>query len=149
MAIFYKRFSLRTDEEVDLAIYWHIHHSDIHLLELFVILIDVAERSSSGNAPNTQSTDLARGLIKGMMIDLNITPEWSMNASNSTRNMGLGNSMKDKVESHERAAGSTNPTDESFFVDPVLSDEEIDPVVLSEQEAAAMNYFTGSSIAFT
>ncbi|MED6113389.1 hypothetical protein PIB30_070325 [Stylosanthes scabra] len=50
---FYKRFSLRTDEEVDLAIYWHIHHPDIHLLELFAILIDVAERSLSGNATST------------------------------------------------------------------------------------------------
>ncbi|MED6164314.1 hypothetical protein PIB30_088530 [Stylosanthes scabra] len=133
---FYKRFLLRTDEEVDLAIYWHIHHPDIHLLELFAILIDVVERSSSSNAPNTQSTDLVRGLNSGMMIDLNITPDGSINALNSTQNMDLRDSMEDEVESHERAARPSDPTDESF-VDPVLSNEEIDPVVLSEQEAAA------------
>ncbi|MED6173065.1 hypothetical protein PIB30_055812 [Stylosanthes scabra] len=111
---FYKRFSLRTDEEVDLAIYWHIHHPDIYLLELFAILIDVAERSSSSNASNTQST--------GMMIDLNITPEGSMHALNSTQ---------DEVESHQIPTRSSDPTNESFFVDPVLSDEEIHPTVLS------------------
>ncbi|MED6114765.1 hypothetical protein PIB30_083627 [Stylosanthes scabra] len=154
MAIFIKddklvRFSLRTDEEVNLVIHWHIRHPDIHFLEFFAILIDVAERSSSGNAPNTQSTDPARGLIRDMMIDLNITPEGSMNASNSTQNMGLGDSMEDGVECHQRAAGVEHPMTESFFVDPALSDEEIDLVVLSEQEAATMNYFTGSSIAFT
>ncbi|MED6184896.1 hypothetical protein PIB30_051825 [Stylosanthes scabra] len=132
---FYKRFSLRTDEEVDLAIYWHIHHPNIHLLELFAILIDVAERSSSSNASNTQSTDLARWLIRGMMIVLNITPEGSMHALNSTQ---------DEVESHQISTRPSDPTDESFFVDPVLSDEEIDPAVLSEQEAAGMNYFTDS-----
>ncbi|MED6124812.1 hypothetical protein PIB30_062405 [Stylosanthes scabra] len=143
------RFSLRTDEEVDLEIYWHIHHLDIHLLELFAILIDVAERSSSSNALNTQSTDLARGLNNGMMIDLNIIPDRSINALNSTQNMSLRDSIEDEVESHQRAATPSNPTDESFFVDPILSDEEIDPDALFEQEAAAMNYFTGSSIAFT
>ncbi|MED6221107.1 hypothetical protein PIB30_051208 [Stylosanthes scabra] len=90
------------------------------------------ERSSSTNASNTQST--------GMMIDLNITPEGSMHALNPTQ---------DEVESHQIPTRSSDPTDESFFMDPVLSDEEIDPAVLSDQEAAAMNYFTGSSIAFT
>ncbi|MED6136640.1 hypothetical protein PIB30_057780 [Stylosanthes scabra] len=146
------KFSLRTDEEVDLAIYWHIHHPDIHLFEFFAILIDVTERSSSSNAPNTQSTDPTRGLIRDMMIDLNITPEGSMNASNSARKMGLGDLMEDEVESHQRAAGVKHPIipmAESFFVEPVLSDKEIDLVVLSEEEAVAMNYFTGSSIAFT
>ncbi|MED6121752.1 hypothetical protein PIB30_033093 [Stylosanthes scabra] len=113
-------FSLRTDEEVDLAIYWHIHHPYIHLLELFAILIDVAERNSSSNASNTQSTDPAIGLIRGMMIDLNITPEGSMHALNSTQ---------DEVESHQIPTRSSDPTDESFFVDPILSDEEIDSVV--------------------
>ncbi|MED6134465.1 hypothetical protein PIB30_037348 [Stylosanthes scabra] len=121
---------------------------NIHLLELFAILIDVAERSSSGNATNTQSTDPVRGLIRNIMIDLNITPEGNMNATNSNRNMGLGGSMKDEVESHERAAAIENPMSEPFFVDHVLSDEEIDPVVLSEAEAVAMNYFTSSSIAY-
>ncbi|MED6128005.1 hypothetical protein PIB30_093475 [Stylosanthes scabra] len=146
---FYKRFSLRTDEEFDLAIYWHIHHPDIHLLKLFVILIDVEELHLFGNATNTQSTDPRRGLITGMIIDLNVTPERSMNASNSTRNMGLGGSMEDDVGSHQRVAVVEHPMAEPFFVDPILSDDEIDPVVLSEAEAAEMNYFTGSSIAFT
>ncbi|MED6189131.1 hypothetical protein PIB30_092797 [Stylosanthes scabra] len=94
--------------------------------------IFIKERSSSGNAPNTQSTDPTRGLIRDMMIDLNITPEGNMNASNSTRNMGLGDSMEDEVESHQRAAGVEHPMAESFFVDHALSNEEIDPVVLSE-----------------
>ncbi|MED6173382.1 hypothetical protein PIB30_058782 [Stylosanthes scabra] len=102
------KFSLRTDEEVDLAIYWYIHHPDIHLLELFAILIDVAERSSSSNASNTQSTDPARGLIRGMMIDLNITLEGSMHALNSTQ---------DEVERHQIPTRPSDPTDESFFVD--------------------------------
>ncbi|MED6135915.1 hypothetical protein PIB30_051219 [Stylosanthes scabra] len=116
-----KVLSLRTDEEVDLAIYWHIHHPDIHLLEPFAILIDVAERSLSSNATNnTQSTDPTRG-----------------------------GSMEDDVESHQRAAAVEHPMAEPFFVDHVLSDEEINPIVLSEAEAAEMNYFTGSSIAFT
>ncbi|MED6164567.1 hypothetical protein PIB30_091326, partial [Stylosanthes scabra] len=77
------RFSLRTDEEVDLVIYWHVHHPDIHLMELFTILVDVAERSSSSYANDTQSTDPTRGLIRDVMIDLNMILEGSMNASNS------------------------------------------------------------------
>ncbi|MED6164416.1 hypothetical protein PIB30_089797, partial [Stylosanthes scabra] len=100
----------------------------------------MAEKSSSSNASNTQSIDPTRALIRGMIIDLNITPEWSMHALNSTH---------DEVERHQIPTRPSDPTDESFFVDPALSDEEIDPVVLSEQEAVAMNYFTGSSIAFT
>ncbi|MED6128913.1 hypothetical protein PIB30_102701 [Stylosanthes scabra] len=59
------------------------------------------------------------------------------------------NSTQDEVESHQLPTRPSDLTDESFFANPVLSDEEIDPAVLSEQEAAAMNYFTGSSIAFT
>ncbi|MED6111219.1 hypothetical protein PIB30_050495, partial [Stylosanthes scabra] len=59
------------------------------------------------------------------------------------------NSTQDEVERHQIPTRPSHPTDESFFVDHVLSDEEIDPVVLSEQEAVVMNYFTGSSIAFT
>ncbi|MED6182622.1 hypothetical protein PIB30_030240 [Stylosanthes scabra] len=61
---FYKRFSLRTDEEVDLAIYWHVHHPDIHLLELFAILVDVTDSISSSHADDTQSTNPARGLLR-------------------------------------------------------------------------------------
>ncbi|MED6127568.1 hypothetical protein PIB30_089244, partial [Stylosanthes scabra] len=143
------RFSLRTNEEVDLAIYQQVHNPDIHLMELFSILVDVAERSSFGHANDTQSTDPARGLIRGMMIDLNVTPEESMNASNSARNMGLGGSMEEEVESHQRAAAAEDPMAESFFMDHVFSDEEINSIVSSEAEAAEMNYFTGSSIALT
>ncbi|MED6222574.1 hypothetical protein PIB30_065678 [Stylosanthes scabra] len=57
--------------------------------------------------------------------------------------------MEDEVESHQRAAVVEHPMDEPLFLDHVLSDEEIDLAVLSEAEAAEMNYFTGSSIAFT
>ncbi|MED6196259.1 hypothetical protein PIB30_045788, partial [Stylosanthes scabra] len=119
-------FSLRTNEEVDLS-----------------------ERSSSSNTTNTQLTDPARGLIRGMMIDLNVTPEGSMNASNSTQNMGLGGSIEEEVESHQREAAVEHPMAEPFFVDHVLSDEEVDSDVLSEAEVKEMNYFTGSSIALT
>ncbi|MED6137361.1 hypothetical protein PIB30_064391 [Stylosanthes scabra] len=162
---FYKRFSLRTDEEVDLAIYCNVHHPDIHLLELFAILVDMADSISSSHANDTQSTDPARGLIRGMMFDLNVTPEGSMNASNSALNLDQVGSMEKEVESHQRAAvaehderstATEHPMAESFFVDHALSDEEIDQEVLSEAEVAAeaevvveMNYFTGSSIAFT
>ncbi|MED6179732.1 hypothetical protein PIB30_003531 [Stylosanthes scabra] len=128
-------FSLRIDEEVDLAIYWHVHHPDIHLLELFAILVDVTDSISSSHADDTQSTDPARGLIRGMMFDLNVTPEGSMNASNYAMNLDQVGSMEEVVESHQRAAvaehdersaATEHPMAESFFVDHVLFDEEID-----------------------
>ncbi|MED6182621.1 hypothetical protein PIB30_030239 [Stylosanthes scabra] len=88
-----------------------------------------------------------------------------MNASNYAMNVDQVGSMEEVVESHQRAAvaehderstATEHPIAESFFVDLVLSDEEIDREVLSEVEVAAeaevvaeMNYFTGSSIAFT
>ncbi|MED6185310.1 hypothetical protein PIB30_055824 [Stylosanthes scabra] len=62
--------------------------------------------------------------------------------------MGLWDSMEDEVESHQRAAAVEHPMVEPFFVD-LVSNEEINPVILFETEAAEMNYFTGSSIAFT
>ncbi|MED6184220.1 hypothetical protein PIB30_045322 [Stylosanthes scabra] len=125
-------FLLRTDEEVDLAIYWHVHHSNIHLLELFAILVDVADSILSSHTNDTQSTDLARGLTRGMMFDLNVIPERSMNASNAALNLDQVGSMEEGVESHQRAAAAEHPMVESFFVDPGLSDEEIDREVLSE-----------------
>ncbi|MED6135653.1 hypothetical protein PIB30_048695 [Stylosanthes scabra] len=84
-----------------------------------------------------------------MMIDLNVTPERSMNASNSAQNMGLEGSMEDEMESHQRATAIENPIVEALFLDHVLSDEEINSVVMSDAEAAEMNYFTGSLIAIT
>ncbi|MED6144608.1 hypothetical protein PIB30_017342 [Stylosanthes scabra] len=139
------RFSLRIDEEVDLAICWHVHHPDIHLL---AILVAIAYRSSSSDANDTQSSDPARCLIRGMIFYLNVTPKGSMNVSNSALNLSQVGSMEEEVESRQRAAIAEHPIVESFFVDHVFSDEEIDREVLSETKVVAeMNYFTSSSIA--
>ncbi|MED6144060.1 hypothetical protein PIB30_011856 [Stylosanthes scabra] len=73
-----------------------------------------------------------------------------MNASNSALNLGKVGSMEEDVESHQRAAAAEHPMAESFFVDPILFDEEFDREILSEAEVVAeMNYFTDSLIAFT
>nr|XP_029148112.1 uncharacterized protein LOC114925151 [Arachis hypogaea] len=101
--LFYKRYRLRDDEDVQLIRSWHNRWTNIHLLELYVFFVDFGGRGSSADTVDDSPTSgIVRRTIKRTMVDLNMPPEGSQEGSNvKVRNVNL---MDNGLESHNGSA---------------------------------------------
>ncbi|MED6143809.1 hypothetical protein PIB30_009309 [Stylosanthes scabra] len=129
-------FRLRNDEDVLLVLAWHNHYPAIHVLEIFVILNDLCEGSSSNVGFDTLSSGTIKTNIRRMMLDLNMPPEGSMEGSNSNSDVILEKSLHGDLESHEGSVVG-NPMTNPYQ----MRTEHVD--ILDEEEEE-INYFTDS-----
>ncbi|QHN84969.1 uncharacterized protein DS421_16g533320 [Arachis hypogaea] len=119
--LFYKRYRLRDDEDVRLIRLWHNRWTNIHLLELYVFLVDFGGRGSSADTvDDSPMNGVVRRTIRRTMVDLNMSPEGSQEGSNvEVRNINL---MDDGLESHDGSA-IRDPMMEQYEVNPDDGDD--------------------------
>ncbi|XP_057734504.1 uncharacterized protein LOC130949925 [Arachis stenosperma] len=150
--LFYKRYRLRDDDDVWLIRSWHNRWTNIHLLELYVFLVDFGGRGSSADTVDDSPTSgVVRRTIRRKMVDLNMPPEDSQEGSNvEVRNVDL---MDDGLESHEGSA-IKDLMMEAYEVNPDDGDDtnEEPPEIPDdgdEEEEEGMNYYGDTQIALT
>ncbi|XP_016194992.1 uncharacterized protein LOC107635959 [Arachis ipaensis] len=148
--LFYKRYRLRDDEDVCLIRSWHNRWTNVHLLELFVFLIELGGRGSSvDTVDDSPLSGAVRQNIRRTMVDLNMPPEGSQEGSNVE--LGNADMMEDNVESHEGSAirdpmmdlYKVNPDDEDD------ADDESTEIFDDGDKEEEMNYYGDTQIALT
>ncbi|KAL4321844.1 hypothetical protein AHAS_Ahas14G0151100 [Arachis hypogaea] len=145
-----KRYRLRDDENVRLIRSWHNRWTNIHLLELYVFLVDFGGRGSSANTLNDSLTSgVVRRIIRRTMVDLNMPPEDSQEGCNvEVCNIDL---MDDGLESHDGSA-IIDTMMEQYEVNPDDGDDvdEEPPEIPNDcEEEEEMNYYGDTQIALT
>ncbi|KAL4381541.1 hypothetical protein AHAS_Ahas04G0143800 [Arachis hypogaea] len=149
-SLFYKRYRLRDDEYVRLIRSWYNRWTNVHLLELFVFLIELGGRGSSADTvDDSPLSGAVRQNIRRTMVDLNIPHEGSQERSNvEVRNADM---MGDDVESHEGFA-IRDPMMDQYEVNPDDRDDADDePPEISDDgdEEEEMNYYGDTQFALT
>ncbi|RYR79775.1 hypothetical protein Ahy_A01g004587 isoform A [Arachis hypogaea] len=127
------QYRLRDDEDVRLLWSWHNRWTNVHLLELFVFLIELGGRGSSADTGNDSPLSRAvRWNIRRAMIDLNMPPEGSQEGSNVE--VGNTDMMEENVETHEGSA-IRDPMMDQYEVNPDDGDNADDePTKISDDE---------------
>ncbi|XP_015958594.1 uncharacterized protein LOC107482579 [Arachis duranensis] len=146
--LFYKRY--RDDEDVRLIRSWHNRWTNVHLLELFVYLVEVGGRRSSADiVDDNPLSGTVRRTIRRTMVDLNMPLEGSQEGSNvKVRNVDL---MDDDVKSHDGSA-IRDPMMDQYEVNPddgYNADEEPPEISDDGDEEEEMNYYGDTQIALT
>ncbi|KAL4337285.1 hypothetical protein AHAS_Ahas12G0094900 [Arachis hypogaea] len=149
-SLFYKRYRLRDDEDVRLIRSWHNRWTNVHLLELFVYLVEVGGRGSSTDTVDDSPLNGAvRRTIRRTIVDLNMPPEGSQEGSNvEVRNVDL---MDNSVESHNGSA-IRDPMIEEYEVNPDDGDDadEKPPEIPDDgDEEEEMYYYGDTQFALT
>ncbi|RYR74047.1 hypothetical protein Ahy_A02g008644 [Arachis hypogaea] len=149
-SLFYKTYRLRDDENVRLIRSWHNQWTNVHLLELFVFLVELGGRGSSADTvDDSPLSGAVRRTIRRTMVDLNMPPEGSQEGSNvEVCNIDL---MDDGVESHDGSAIRDSMMDQ-YEVNPNNGDDadEEPPKILDDcDEEEEMNYHGDTQIALT
>ncbi|KAL4275852.1 hypothetical protein AHAS_Ahas20G0148600 [Arachis hypogaea] len=96
-----KKIYYRYPSEVDNVLF--LQETNVHLLELFVFLVELGGRGSSADTINDSPLSrVVRRNIRRTMVDLNVPPEGSQKGSNVEHsNDGM---MQSDIESHESSA---------------------------------------------
>ncbi|XP_057759483.1 uncharacterized protein LOC130979939 [Arachis stenosperma] len=149
-SLFYKRYRLRDYDDVRLIWSWHNRWTNIHLLELFVYLVEVGGRGSSADTvDNNLLNGAVRQTIRRTMVDLNMPPEGSQKGSNiEARNADL---MDDGVESHDGSV-VRDPMMDQYEVNPDdenVADEKPAEIPDDGDEEDEMNYYGDTQITIT
>ncbi|RYR46094.1 hypothetical protein Ahy_A07g031843 [Arachis hypogaea] len=99
-SLFYKRYRLRDNEDVQLIRSWHNRWTNVHLLEFFMFFVELGGQGSSiDTVDDSPLSGAVRRTIRMTMVDLNMPTEGSQEGSNvKVRNVDL---MDNSVESHE------------------------------------------------
>ncbi|KAL4286826.1 hypothetical protein AHAS_Ahas19G0125000 [Arachis hypogaea] len=123
---------------------------NIHLLELYVFLVDFGGRGSSADIVNDSPTGgVVRRTIRRMMVYLNMPPEGSQEGSNvEVRNVNL---IDDNLESHDGFA-IRDPMMEQYEVnhDDAEDADKEPPEILDDGDGEEdMNYYGDTQIALT
>ncbi|XP_016169155.1 uncharacterized protein LOC107611775 [Arachis ipaensis] len=148
--LFYKRYRLCDDEDVCLIRLWHNRWTNVHLLELFMFIVELGGRGSSADTVDASPLSGAvRQNIRRTMVDLNMPPEGNQEGSNvEVRNADM---MDDDVESHEGSAIRDMMMDQ-YEVNPDDGDDANDePMEILDDgdEEEEMNYYGDTQIALT
>ncbi|XP_016172646.1 uncharacterized protein LOC107615038 [Arachis ipaensis] len=148
--LFYKSYRLRDDEDVWLIRSWHNRWTNIHLLKLFVYLVEVGGRGSSADTvDNSPLSGAVRRTIRRTMVDLNMRPEGSQEGSNvEACNVDL---MDDGVESHDGSAIRDLMMDQYEVNPDDVDDGDEEPAKIPDDgdEEEEMNYYSDTHIALT
>ncbi|RYQ91076.1 hypothetical protein Ahy_B09g096941 isoform C [Arachis hypogaea] len=144
------RNRLRDDEDVRLIRSWHNQWTNIHLLELFVFLVELGGRGSSADTvDDSPLSGAVRRNIRRMIVDLNMSREGSQEGSNiEVCNVDL---MDDCVESHDGSAIRDLMIDQ-YEVNPDNGDdaEEEPPEIPDDgDKEKEINYYGDIQIALT
>ncbi|XP_016191920.1 uncharacterized protein LOC107632778 [Arachis ipaensis] len=145
-----KGYRLRDDEDVRLIRSWHNRWTNVHLLELFVFLVELGGRGSSADTVDDNPLSGAvRRTIRRTMVDLHMPLEGSQEGSNvEVRNVDL---MDGDVESHDGSA-IRDPMMDQYEVNPDDGDDadkEPPEIPYDGDEEEEMNYYGDTQIALT
>ncbi|RYQ91077.1 hypothetical protein Ahy_B09g096941 isoform A [Arachis hypogaea] len=149
-SFFFIKDRLRDDEDVRLIRSWHNQWTNIHLLELFVFLVELGGRGSSADTvDDSPLSGAVRRNIRRMIVDLNMSREGSQEGSNiEVCNVDL---MDDCVESHDGSAIRDLMIDQ-YEVNPDNGDdaEEEPPEIPDDgDKEKEINYYGDIQIALT
>ncbi|RYR13961.1 hypothetical protein Ahy_B04g070685 isoform A [Arachis hypogaea] len=145
-----KGYRLCDDEDVRLIRSWHNRWTNIHLLELYVLLVDFDGRGSSVDTVDDSPTSgVVRQTIRWTIVDLNMPPKGSQEGSNvEVCNVDL---MDDGLESHDGSAirDSMMEQYEVNLDDGDDADEEPPKIPDDGNEEEEINYYGDTQIALT
>ncbi|KAL4397029.1 hypothetical protein AHAS_Ahas01G0151000 [Arachis hypogaea] len=144
------KYRLCDDEDVRLRRSSHNRRTNVHLLKLFVYLVEVGGQGSSVDTiDDSPLSGAVRRTIRKTMVDLHMPPEGSKEGSNvEVHNVDL---MDDGVESHDGSAIRDSTMDE-YEVNPNDGDdvdEEPPEIPDDGDKEEEMNYYDDTQIALT
>ncbi|KAL4345072.1 hypothetical protein AHAS_Ahas11G0241800 [Arachis hypogaea] len=148
--LFYKRYRLRDDVDVRLIRSWHNRWANVHLLELFMFLVELGGRGLSVNmVDDSPLSGAVRRNIKRMIVNLNMPAKGSQEGLNVE--LPNADMIQDNVEIHK---GSTirNSRMDRYEVNPDDGDDADDePTKIPDEgnEEEEMNYYGDTQIALT
>ncbi|MED6201039.1 hypothetical protein PIB30_091139 [Stylosanthes scabra] len=139
----FKRYRLRQEDDVRLIRNWHNHFSTIILLELYVILVDINGSSVSKACVDTQSSGGVGTNIRRLMVDLNTTPDCSIEGSNLEMDAPMEGMLEEEFESHENSMVG-DPSMHSYHINPDSDGDEaeVEPAHFDVEDDEKTNYVT-------
>ncbi|MED6133881.1 hypothetical protein PIB30_032344 [Stylosanthes scabra] len=118
------RYRLHPEDNIVLIRSWHNQFPTIHLLELFVLFVDIGESGSFGVGVDTQSSCGVGRNITRLMVNLNIPHDGSIEGSNPGVDVTSEGILEEEIESHERSIAG-DPMTHPYRVNPTQSDDKM------------------------